>query len=83
MNSFPARARALGLLGARADFLLGRICNPPALSISICNAKNIFYRIINPYIQSGWIANPAGRDLPWGSAGDLARPVRAFADDAG
>ena len=25
---------------ARSDFLLGRICNPTAISMSICNAEN-------------------------------------------
>ena len=35
-----------------------RICNPTASNISICNA---LFRIENPYIQCGWIANPAER----------------------
>ena len=43
-------------------YQLGRICNPPALSMSICNAKYHFFRIKNPYIHSGWITNPAERE---------------------
>ncbi len=34
------RAGIVESLSARSDFLLGRICNPTAISMSICNAEN-------------------------------------------
>ena len=47
---------------ARSDFLLGRICNPTAISMSICNAENgKRKRIINPYTKCCRITNTAER----------------------
>ena len=48
---------------ARSD-LLGRICNPTAISMSICNAENgKRKRIINPYTKCCRITNTAERVL--------------------
>ena len=45
------------------DSLLGRICNPTAISMSICNAENgKRKRIINPYTKCCRITNTAERD---------------------
>ena len=40
---------------------LGRICNPTAISMSICNAER--KRITNPYTRCCRISNPAERSL--------------------
>ena len=48
-------------LSARSDFPLGRICNPTAISMSICNAER--KRITNPYTRCCRISNPAERSL--------------------
>ena len=43
-------------------YLLGRICNPTAISMSICNAGNgKRKRIINPYTKCCRITNTAER----------------------
>jgi len=46
---------------ARSDFPLGRICNPTAISMSICNAER--KRITNPYTRCCRISNPAERTI--------------------
>ena len=44
--------------------LLGRICNPTAISMSICNAENgKRKRIINPYTKCCRITNTAEREF--------------------
>ena len=44
------------------DSLLGRICNPTAISMSICNAENgKRKRIINPHTKCCRITNTAER----------------------
>ena len=50
------------------DIPLGRICNPAAENISICNATQADSRITNPIIQSERIANPLERR--WGAEQD-------------
>ena len=50
------------LFFVHTDSLLGRICNPTAISMSICNAENgKRKRIINPYTKCCRITNTAER----------------------